>query len=88
MSEYTQQSRRGSSSNSSVCSEDLAVMHMDMIPCTPPSKPTPKLSTSISPASSHNTILHTPPFSHNLPVVEKITETVVLLSNTAPQPKL
>lgn len=88
MLEYTQQSRRGSSSNSSMCSEDLAAMHMDMLPCTPPSKPTPKLSGSISPASSHNdTILRTPPLLYNLPVIENIAEIVVLPGNTTLQPK-
>ena len=60
-----------------------------MIPCTPPSKPTPRLSASISPASSHNDIiLRTPPLSYNLPVIEKIAETVVLPSNITPQLKL
>lgn len=85
---YTQQTRRESSS--SMCSEDLAAMHMDMIPCSPPSKTAPQLSTSMSLASSHNdTILRTPPLSYDdAPIYEKITESDVLFHNTAPQVKL
>ncbi|CAO0794120.1 unnamed protein product [Mucor circinelloides] len=86
MSDYTQQTRRGSSS--SMCSDDLAAMHMDVIPCTPPpSKTTPQLSTSISPASSHSdAVLRTPPLSYNnLPVYEKIAESDVLFNNTVPR---
>jgi len=85
MPEYTQQTRRESSS--SMCSEDLAAMHMGMIPCSPPSKAAPRLSTSISLASSHSdTILRTPPLSYNdVPIYEKITESDVPFNNTAPQ---
>ncbi|CAO3642607.1 unnamed protein product [Mucor fragilis] len=88
MPEYTQQTRRESSS--SMCSEDLAAMHMDMIPCSHPSKTAPQLSTSISLASSHSdTILRTPPLSYNeVPIYEKITESDVPFNNTAPQLKL
>ncbi|GAN05383.1 hypothetical protein MAM1_0089d04853 [Mucor ambiguus] len=85
--EYTQQTRR--ESNSSICSEDLAAMHMDMIPCSPPFKTAPQLSTSISLASNHSdTILRTPPSYNDVPIYEKIIESDVPFNNTAPQFKL
>lgn len=89
MPEYThQQTRR--ESNSSMCSEDLAAIHMDMIPCSPPSKTAPQLSTSMSLASSHNdTILRTPPLSYSdAPIYERIPESDMPFHNTAPQVKL
>ncbi|KAL9537389.1 hypothetical protein MBANPS3_011820 [Mucor bainieri] len=88
MPEYTLQTRRESSS--SMCSDDLAAMHMDTIPCSPPSKKAPQLSTSISLASSHSeTIIRTPPLSYSdVPIYEKIQELDVPFNNTAPLFKL
>ncbi|CAO3631370.1 unnamed protein product [Mucor hiemalis] len=86
------QSRRGSSS--SVSSEDLAAMYFDMLPSTPTNesamslvKPTsfttPLLSTSISPACSHEEALKTPTGEYplNLPLQEKETTTNIYLSH-------
>lgn len=90
------QSRRGSCS--SVSSEDLAAMYFDMLPSTPTNDtPTvttvpsvksssftaPVLSTSISPACSHEETLGTPTIDYPtiLPLQEKQATTNISLSH-------
>lgn len=90
------QSRRGSCS--SVSSEDLAAMYFDMLPSTPTNDtPTvttvpsvksssftaPVLSSSISPACSHEETLGTPTIDYStiLPLQEKQATTNITLSH-------